>query len=196
MLDSNFVGVFRGRGLVPLNPRAKVGQMHVLCGSYDPLHDGHRWVYESIDPDAMVVQRYASNGYAVAATTSSKYFEISTSRIGKEDLSQDELMKRLRQFTGYADVLVTSQPLFADKYEVLRPYADEVIFHIGYDNYVRLVTVSGLKEVGQMGCSFCVWSRNGNHFTKGPKNCFDAGLDAPPHLVGISSTQIRKERNK
>jgi nicotinic acid mononucleotide adenylyltransferase len=193
--DSNFVGVFRGgRGIEPMNPRAKVGQMHVLCGSYDPLHDAHRWVYEAIDEEAMTIQRYGAGGYAVAATTSAKYFEISTSRVGKPDLTQDELMKRLRQFSGYANVLVTTQPLFVDKYEVLRPYAEEVIFHIGYDNYVRLVEINGLQEIGQMGCSFCIWPRNGGRFTRGPKNCFDSGVDLPDHLAPISSTQIRNSR--
>ncbi len=198
MFDSNYVGVFRGlgraRGLEPFSPKMKVGELHVLCGSFDPLHDGHRWMFESIDEDAMVVQRYGSAGYAVAATTSAKYFEISTSRVGKADLTKDELMKRLRQFTGYADVLVTAQPLFVDKYEVLRSYAEEVIFHIGYDNYVRLVEINGRAAVSKMGCSFCVWPRNGMRLASGPKNCFDSGVELPLHLAGISSTQIRNSR--
>lgn len=192
MFDSSFAGVFRGgRGIEPIALRAKIGQMHVMCGSWNPLHDAHRWMFESIDEDAMVVQKYGNRGYAVSATTSAKYFEISTSRIGKEDLSKDELMKRLRQFTGFAPVLVTSQPLFSDKYEVLRQYAEDIIFHIGYDNYLRLVEINGLKSIGEMGCSFCVWPRNGGRFIQGPKNCFDSGIDLPAHLAGMSSTQIR-----
>ena len=194
MFESNFIGVFRGRGLEPMNPRAKVGQMHVMCGSWNPLHAAHRWMFESIDEDAMVVQRYGTRGYAIAATTSRKYFEISTARIGKEDLTQDDLMARLRQFTGYAEVLVTSQPLFADKYQVLRPYADEIIFHIGYDNYERLIQINGLREVGELGCNFCVWPRDGKSFTQGPKNCFASDIDLPSSLQGMSSTKIRSSR--
>jgi len=195
MIDSGSVGVFRGRGIQPL-ARAKVGQMHVMCGSWNPLHDAHRWMFESIDMDAMVVQHYGTKGYAIAATTSSKYFEISTVRVGKEDLKEDELMKRLRQFSGYADVLVTSQPYFIDKALILQPYAEEVIFHIGYDNYERLIQINGLEEVSRMKCSFCVWPRNGGSFSRGPKNCFDSGVELPDHLRGMSSTAIREAQKR
>lgn len=192
MFASNFVGVFRGRNIEPLNPKAKVGQMHVMSGSYNPLHEAHRWMFQAIDEEAMVVQKYGGRGYAIAATTSSKYFEISTARVGKEDLTSEELIKRLRQFSGFANVLVTTQPLFADKLEALRPYAEEIIFHIGFDNYERLVEINGLREVGEMRCSFCVWPRNGRSLVNGPKNCFDSGVDLPEHLRGMSSTQIRE----
>lgn len=195
MFDSNSVGVFRGGpGLQPLNPKVKVGQMHVLCGSFNPLHAAHRWMYESIDEDGMVIQKYSGTGYAITSTTSEKYFEISTVRVDKEDLKQEELYKRLRQFTGYAPVLVTAQPLFADKYQVLKPYAEQVIFHIGFDNYERLVAINGLREVGELGCYFCVWPRNGKGFTRGPKNCFDSGLELPDNLRDISSTKIREAK--
>lgn len=56
--------------LGPISPRYRLGEMHVLSGSFNPLHDAHRWMYESIDEDNFVVQNYGREGYAVAATTS------------------------------------------------------------------------------------------------------------------------------
>jgi len=182
--------------LGPISPRYRLGEMHVLSGSFNPLHDAHRWMYESIDEDNFVVQNYGREGYAVAATTSDKFFEISVRRVGKEDLDSSELLKRLTQFNGYSKVLVTDSPLFSDKYEYLRPHAEKVIFHIGYDTYARLVAMSSLQEVGELGCLFCVWPREGQSFTKGPKNCYPSPLELPAHLYGMSSTKIRASRGE
>lgn len=192
MIDATSVGVFRGRGVQPFAPKMKVGTLHVMCGSWNPLHDAHRWMYESIDMESTIVHRYSARGYAVVATTSAKYFELSTVRVGKENLTDAELMSRLRQFQGYANVLVTAQPYFADKCAILQPYADQIVFHIGYDNYERLIQITGASEISKMPCTFCVWPRNGDSFTAGPKNCFDSGIELPAHLQGMSSTKIRE----
>lgn len=183
------VQLFKGRGLQPFN-RVRVGHMHIMPGSWNPLHDAHRWMFDHIEDEAVSSHAY-EGGVAYSSTTSAKYFELSTSRIGKEDLKEEELSRRLSQFAGYADVIVTPYPYFSDKYEALRPFANLIVFHIGYDNYERLREISGEATISQMKCRFCVWPRNGKRLEKGPKNCFDSGVDLPAPLQGMSSTQIR-----
>jgi len=183
--------MYQDGSLGPISPRYKIGEMHVLPGSFNPLHAGHRYMYESIDEDNFVIQGYGRDGYAVAATVSDKFYEISTSRIGKEDLDSSELLKRLSQFHGYAKVLVTDSPLFRDKCDYLKPHADKIIFHVGYDTYERLVNMSEPGEVESLDCFFCVWSRDGKSITRGPRNCYASPVDLPANLQGISSTKIR-----
>ena len=190
MYAFDFAGVFRGQKVEPFT--GKVGVLHVVPGSFNPVHAAHRWMYESIDDESIIGRRVG--GYeAVCATTSAKYFEISTSRFGKEDLTDQELLTRLRQFSGYAPVLVTTQSLFSDKYAVLKPFGEKVVFHVGMDTYERLVKASSLTEVGRLGCYFCVWPRAGVKLPgNAPLNCYSSNVEPPPHLEGLSSTKIRE----
>lgn len=190
MYASNFVGVFHGQKVEPL--KGRVGILHVVPGSFNPVHDAHRWMYESIDEESTIEVKYSKSSHVVYATSSAKYFEISTSRFGKESLSEEEILNRARQFSGYAPVLVTTQSLFINKYEVLKPFGEHIVFHIGMDTYERLMDFNG-SEVGTYGCFFCVWPRSGSKLTKGaPKNCYSSGIEAPPHLLDLSSTKIRQ----
>lgn len=192
MFDSNSAGVFRGQRIDPVSPEDRVGILHVVSGSFNPLHDAHRWMYESIDEEGVIGRKYAKDSYAIAATTSAKYFEISTSRVGKEDLKPEELMTRLRQFSGYAPVLVTEQSLFVHKYEVLKSIGERIVFHLGLDTFDRLLKAQGHSEVSRYGCMFCVWSRGGRWLPKGaPANCYSSDLEPPSHLADLSSTRIR-----
>jgi len=74
------------------------GSIHLVPGSFNPLHAGHRRIFE-----------YAKK------ISSCVYYEISTRRVGKEVLSSDEIEKRLEQFAWYAPIIVTDVPLFKEK---------------------------------------------------------------------------------
>lgn len=156
-----------------------VGRIDVIPGSFDPAHDGHFWIFEN---------------HSKPEENALSYFEISRSRVGKEDLSEEEVLKRVQQFKDKANVLVTSSPLFSDKYRVLSQYADYVRFHIGIDTYDRLLQMSGVHVVeGMERAQFIVYPRAGVGLPEEhPSNCFP-GMTPPEHIQVISSTEIREK---
>lgn len=151
-------------------------ELHVVPGSFNPPHDGHWWLYDNIPTTKEV----------------GSYFELSKARVGKEDLSDDEVRSRVRLFQGKANVIVTQAPMFTDKYKVLKQFADKIVFHIGIDTYERLLKMDGLEVIEAMDdAKFCVYARAGISLpSDAPRNCY-MGAPAPAHLQNISSTLIR-----
>ena len=154
-------------------PTDKLPCIDVVPGSFNPLHDGHWWIFKNIPRDQ-------------------KCFEISRSRVGKEDLSDDEIAWRTSQFKG-ANVVITQAPLFSDKYEHFRKLADVVIFHIGIDTYERLIQMSGRAAIEEMQlATFIVYDRCGATLPADkPRNCWPSVRKAPEQVQNISSTLIR-----
>lgn len=153
----------------------KLPCIDVVPGSFNPVHDGHWWIFDNIPRDQ-------------------KCFEISRSRVGKEDLSDEEIAIRLLPFKKKcADVVVTQAPLFSDKYTHFSAMADVVIFHIGIDTYERLIQMSGRTAIEEMQlATFIVYDRCAATLPADkPRNCYAAVLKAPEHLQNISSTLIR-----
>jgi hypothetical protein len=133
-----------GYDLHPLNDTAFF-DLHVVPGSFNPLHDGHRHIYDSIQID-----RWGS----------AKFFEISASRVDKEDLTKDEIFQRLDQFRGYAPVIVTKESLFIDKIKLLRRCCvSQLHFHMGIDTYQRAVDNYGIDGIEALDAKFHVWPR-------------------------------------
>ena len=91
----------------------------VLAGSFNPLHDGHRGL---LDAAARISGRRGM-------------FEISIANVDKPDLPREELVRRLDQFRGVADVAVTRAALFSEKASLL----PSAWFAVGYDTATRLV---------------------------------------------------------
>ncbi len=149
----------------------------VFPGSYNPLHDGHREIFAAIK-------------------NPNKAFEIAISRMGKPDLSFEELQARLKQFEWKDPVLVLRYPKFVEKAGVLSLY--KVKFHVGFDTAKRIVEQHSIAEIQGMRCWFCVYPR-----LMGDKVCgledlgvycphnFLAGPALPESVHGISSTAIR-----
>lgn len=155
----------------------RVRELHVVPGSFNPPHDGHWWLYDHAGVEKGEV----------------RYFELSKARVGKEDLSDDEVRSRVRLFQGKANVIVTQAPMFTDKYKVLKWFADKIVFHIGIDTYERLLKMDGLEVIEAMSdARFCVYARAGVSLPPdAPKNCY-MGAPSPAYLQNISSTQIRE----
>jgi hypothetical protein len=122
----------------------------LLPGSFNPVHAGH-WQL------ADVASRLT--GGAVA-------FELSVVNVDKPPLAADEILRRLGQFVGRADIWLTRAPTFAEKAAVF----PGVVFVIGADTALRLfqpryygdsethLTVA-LDGIRARGCRFLVAGR-------------------------------------
>lgn len=127
--------------------------LHVYPGSFNPLHQGHLAIFESIHDDAH----------------SWSCFEISIYPFGKPEISFDDLLERLEQFNGVGPVVVTSSARFLDKAGILRfankkeysgmamPYV--VTFHLGVDTAERLLKDVGVTGVQGIYAKFVVYDR-------------------------------------
>lgn len=90
----------------------------VLAGSFDPLHVGH--------------ERLAASATKILGLPVT--FEISITNVDKLPLEAATVRKRLDQFTGKYDVVLTRAATFAEKARILPGST----FVIGYDTAVRL----------------------------------------------------------
>lgn len=121
----------------------------VLPGAFNPLHEGHRRLAE-VASEVL--------GGPVA-------YELSLENVDKQPLTEEEALRRARQFSGWVDLLMTRAPTFREK-ALLFPGCT---FVIGYDTAVRVVAPryyadeadmhAALAEIGQRGCSFLVAGR-------------------------------------
>ena len=125
----------------------------VLAGSFDPLHEGHV-------------------GLAAAAARllgKPVTFELSITNVDKPPLDATEVQRRLAQFAGKRDVVVTRATRFSEKARLF----PGCTFVIGWDTAVRLVApryydgdasamVRALEEIRGLGCRFMVAGRAGS----------------------------------
>ena len=124
----------------------------VLPGSFDPLHRGH-----------VELARAAADILDTEVA-----FELSVSNVDKPVIGLDELERRLAQFTGIGEALVTSAATFVEKARIL----PKPIFVIGADTAPRVVDrkyygggrremLAALEELSGAGCRFLVAGRSG-----------------------------------
>ncbi len=128
----------------------EVFQGVILSGSFNPLHMGHTRLANA-----------ASN--ILNAPT---IYELSISNVDKPDLGLSEVRRRLAQFAGRADTLVTRVPVF---YEKARLFPGST-FVIGFDTMTRLIEPryygdsiermrAALLELRALGCGFLIAGR-------------------------------------
>lgn len=152
------------------------GKISVYSGSFNPLHEGHRSVFEKLK--------------------GTKYFEISLARRDKEFLTLKELETRLQQFQWLGDVVVTNSPKFLDKIKLFKNC--QTTFHIGIDTARRLVQDDGVTNIENMPCKFVVYDRiidgqlrSLRNIKKVPLN-FKKGKTPDKNHLHINSTELRK----
>ena len=164
----------------------------VLPGSFDPLHRGH-----------VELARAAADILDTEVA-----FELSVSNVDKPVIDLDELERRLSQFTGVGEVLVTSAPTFVEKARIL----PKRVFVIGADTAPRVVDrkyyggseremLAALEELSRAGCRFLVAGRSqspGVFTSLGDveipmeyRHMFES-IPESRYRVDISSTELRE----
>ena len=163
----------------------------LLSGSFNPLHDGHRQLAEA----------------AASMVNQAVYFELPLINADKPPLDQAETERRLRQFVGYAPVLLTRAPLFSQK-ATLFPKSS---FILGLDTAIRLLQPRFYHEdPAQMYEALHHIQQSGGHFLVAGRKVDEthltlADLTIPPQYqtlfteipasrfrLDISSTALRQ----
>ncbi len=97
-----------------------MSNLAVYPGSFNPLHVGHKGIYDLLSNDGFHV-----------------IFEMSKSRYQKEPYTDEEVNQTISQFKGYSEILVSNAPLFMDKREQLSGFNPSWV--MGYDTAKRWI---------------------------------------------------------
>eukprot|EP01094_Clydonella_sp_ATCC50884_P029481 TRINITY_DN9247_c0_g1_i1.p1 TRINITY_DN9247_c0_g1~~TRINITY_DN9247_c0_g1_i1.p1 ORF type:complete len:226 (+),score=47.12 TRINITY_DN9247_c0_g1_i1:103-780(+) len=158
--------VLRDGSVLPSGwPSAGYNKNVVLSGSFNPLHDGHIQLLQHASAHVHASQKSEQCGTAGDAEPFVG-FEMSVMNADKPTMSREEIERRIRQFEGRADLVVTAAPKFADKADIL----PTTIFVVGYDTAVRIVHPKYYRDseeemervllgIGARNCSFAVAGR-------------------------------------
>jgi hypothetical protein len=171
-------------------PLATGHSLALLPGSFNPVHEGH-WKL------AALAERTLHLPVA---------FELSIANVDKPDLREEEVRRRLAQFTWRAAVAVTRAPIFLEKARLF----PGCVFVVGADTAARIVAaryyeneaamIQALREIRSLGCRFLVAGRvgdAGNFLEVGnldlPEEFRDlfTGIPAREFRADVSSTELR-----
>jgi hypothetical protein len=130
-----------------LGKERKIGA--VLPGSFNPVHEGH-WAL------AATAERLVSAPVV---------FELSVNNADKPGLPEEEVRRRLTQFAWRAPVVLTREPIFAQKARLFPGAA----FVVGADTAMRIIApryysneaalTAALQEIRAHNCRFLVAGR-------------------------------------
>lgn len=177
---------------------SSIEHVHLFPGSWNPLHAGHREVFDQIRPPRNTPAEDWHNDYSWTDRhdrVGIKLFELSLTRDGKEFLSVVELARRLAQFLDYAPVLVTQAPRMLQKAGVIcgGTPSRELCIHLGYDTAARVLAQETKLGIEGMHCWFKIYPRgeqSAQDLPERPTNFQGAKIPGAQH-VHLSSTQLR-----
>ena len=103
----------------------------LLCGSFDPLHDGHRGLAR------------AAGRHLLAPV----HFELSVINVDKPPLAAESVARRAAQFADFTPLWLTAAPTFLEKSALFPGCA----FVLGHDTALRLIDsrYAGGTEAGR-----------------------------------------------
>ena len=172
-------------GLVGVGQAQAEVCLHVVPGSFNPLHVAHKEIRDHISwPSVMT------------------FYEISIVRVDKEMVSFDELQERLGQFKNYAPVVVTRAARFVEKIGTLLQHAKLLVFHVGIDTVTRMRDDYGTIGIQGLAATFVVHDRVVNGTLRSlstsfvgdtPFNCVPSPAVRSAETLAMSSSKIRKE---
>lgn len=155
--------------------------IHVYPGSFNPLHEAHKAIYDRMGKHESI-----------------RCFEMSINRFDKEPMAVDDLERRLKQFRGYAPVMITNVAKFIEKAGLLAMELP-TYFHVGTDTLARLLKHHSRMEVQGMKCQFVYYDRvvDGQKVMELPNvlpiNC-RKGKTLTEEEMKVSSTAIRNNQ--
>ncbi len=171
--------------IIPLEKLNLHRNLAIYPGSYNPLHKGHKGIYE-------LLQRL---GYHTV-------FEISKSRFKKPPYSEKQMALLTSQFRNYADLLISDAPLFSQKRDQLARF--NPFWVMGYDTAKRWIEENKkvdqveLKKISAMKVIFIGRLSDGVYYD--PTDLI-TGSETYQYKIyhfkcDISSTLIRRENVK
>jgi hypothetical protein len=155
--------------------------IHVISGTFDPLHAGHRAIYNRM-----------SNQIAT--------FEISLVNKDKE-ISEKQLDQIIYQFfENDLPLIITRCATYQEKIELFQSIGLCPTFHMGVDTAMRLLMDEGKKGVEQMPADFIVYDRetlslNDPLFRSRIPSNMARGLSLPEEVRFTSSTKLRTKND-
>ena len=110
-------------GILEESVNSPIHDAAILCGSFNPLHEGHKQLLEAA---------WHRSG------KKEMIYEISVFNCDKGDLDEKILLRRIKQFHDLKyTLLLTNQPYFYQKTETL----NNCCFVVGFDTFIRLIDV-------------------------------------------------------
>lgn len=187
--DAGLVNILHSPGCYIPKPlhRYPATKRFILSGSFNPLHDGHKEMVQT------VLEIYDAHAA----------FELSITNVDKPPLDYVEIEQRSAQFDG--NLVLTNAPLFIDKAR-LNP---GVTFLVGIDTWERIIdpkyysgSVSDrnkmIAELENLDIAFMVFSREINGAIKslaspwGKNGGFAYSATEHRKYAHVSSTQLRQ----
>jgi hypothetical protein len=162
----------------------------ILSGSFNPLHAGHLGM--------------AAAAAQICGTPTA--FELPVRNADKGVLAPEDLARRADQFAGWATLILSTAPLFAQKADL---YPGHTLV-LGYDTAARLLDpryypgatglCAALDHIRAAGCRLLVAGRlvGGRFYTLAdlplPPGYADLAIPIPEQLfrADISSTELRR----
>jgi len=161
--------------------------IHLVPGSFNPIHDGHRELYKNAD----------NLSYLKSGTATTAFYEMSIDRANKGTIDIKSMEGRIKQFNNEGPVIISKHPLFYDKTGVLAAVKD-IHMHIGIDTALRIVSMHSTVGTQGIRATFHVYPRKmGDKLwtvkdLPGPLPInFIEEKALPGNLLGLSSSDIR-----
>ncbi|MBU2514721.1 hypothetical protein KJ966_25640 [bacterium] len=170
---------------VPLDQLSQYSNLAIYPGSFNPLHEGHRGIFDLLN----------RNGYHVIC-------ELSKTRYQKPPYPEEKVKELTSQFIGFSELLVSDAPLFQNKRDQLSQF--KPFWVMGFDTAKRWidenkhVDQAEKNKIKEMKVLFIGRLINGEYYD--PHSLLDGSEPYEhkifPYHCDVSSTQIRSKLDR